>query len=74
MERGGALGAAPARPELLATTGVFDPTRIPPERESSSSFNRLVYLDRLEKLLEAEAERKEQDSPAEPADGDAGGE
>ncbi|MBR7010179.1 MAG: YfhO family protein [Oscillospiraceae bacterium] len=69
-----ALGAAPARPELLATTGVFDPTRIPPERESSSSFNRLVYLDRLEKLLEAEAERKEQDSPAEPADGDAGGE
>lgn len=63
----------PARPELLATTGVFDPTRIPPERESTSSFNRLVYLDRLEQLLEAETERAEQDSSAEPEGRDPDG-
>ncbi len=37
--------------ELLSTTGVFDPSKLPPE-DSPGSFDRLNYLERLEKLLE----------------------
>ena len=45
---------APARPrrELLSTTGVFDPSKLPPEDREPGSFESLTYLEKLEKLLE----------------------
>ena len=44
----------PAKPrrELLSTTGVFDPSKLPPENREPGSFESLTYLERLEKLLE----------------------
>ena len=49
-----ASGAPEARPrrELLSTTGVFDPSKLPPENREPGSFESLTYLEKLEKLLE----------------------
>ena len=48
----GASEAAGPRPEPLATTGVFDPSKLPPENREPGSFESLTYLEKLEKLLE----------------------
>ena len=53
-------GGAPAEDrDVLSTTGVFDPGKLPPEEPGS--FDTLAYLERLDKLLE------DMDDP--PADG-----
>ena len=63
-------GAAPdSRRELLSTTGVFDPNAMPEEPPEPGrrpgSFEALEYLERLERLLEAEAPGEKSQEPAE---------
>ncbi len=54
----GGDGARPeGRRELLSTTGVFDPSLLPPERKEPGSFDALAYLDRLNELLDEENSR-----------------
>ena len=43
---------AQSRRELLSTTGVFDPGKLPPEDKEPGSFESLTYLEKLEKLLQ----------------------
>ena len=44
--------SAARRRELLSTTGVFDPSKLPPDDKEPGSFESLTYLEKLEKLLE----------------------
>ncbi len=52
--RSDAAAPEPERPrrELLSTTGVFDPSKLPPEDREPGSFESLSYLEKLEKLLQ----------------------
>ncbi len=53
--------SAGARRELLSTTGVFDPSALPPESDNPGSFDTLAYLERLDRLLEQTEDRPPQD-------------
>ena len=50
-----------ARRELLSTTGVFDPSKLPAEKQEPGSFESLTYLEKLEKLLEEAGYQEEDD-------------
>ena len=63
----------PGEGRLLATTGVFDPNRLPPEDKEPGSFDTLAYLERLDRLLEQTdplRRREEPEEPEEPEEGE----